>query len=294
MKTFIFWITLMLIMPPFLRSQTNEWISDPEWGFEFQVPGNWIYEKDYTGVALANASIEGIILVIPSETATLNDIRDQMNEGLQEEGTLLTRTENLQNLNETRIAGFYSGYYNYQEVRGYIIGIYIPEGNGAYILALAPPHAFSNEIISASQTIASSMRITNTVDNTARSPVMQDISTGSTDLMNYFAGTYYSYSSAGFVTGGTERRLAICANAKFYYSSESGYSGDAGTGGAWGTASQSGNAGEWSINGTKETGVVELHYSNGKKEVLNYKVCGDGCIYFGQIKYAYEKAAVCD
>lgn len=284
----------MLCVPFVLRSQTNEWISDPEWGFEFQVPENWIYEKDYTGVALANAKIEGIILVIPSETTTISDIRDQMNEGLQEEGTLLTRTENLQNLSENRIAGFYSGYYNYQEVRAYIIGKHFPERNGVYILALAPPHDFSNTLISVSQAIASGMRITNAVDKTARSSGMHDISVGSIALMNYFAGTYYSYSSAGFATGGTERRLAICANGKFFYSSESGYSGDAGTAGAWGTANQSGNAGEWSINGTKESGVVELHYSNGEKEILNYRICGDGCIYFGQIKYAFEKAAVCD
>ncbi|MFU8843906.1 MAG: hypothetical protein ACNA7V_08890 [Bacteroidales bacterium] len=81
----------------------------------------------------------------------MNDIRNQMNEGIQEEDTMLTRIEDLQNLSETKIAGFYSGYYNYQEVRAYIIGTHFPLGSGAYILALAPPHIFSNLLKTAAQ-----------------------------------------------------------------------------------------------------------------------------------------------
>lgn len=112
------------------------------------------------------------------------------------------------------------------------------------------------------------------------------------DLMQHFAGSYYSFSAVGGgQTGGTERKLSLCADGKFSSSFESGYSG--GTTGSWGTASQGGGLGSWRITGNKTSGTIVTVDRSGKSTTYNYKTCGNGCIYLGNIKYAYAGSPVC-
>ena len=109
------------------------------------------------------------------------------------------------------------------------------------------------------------------------------------DLMKYFAGAYYSFSAVGGgQTGGTERKISLCPDGKYYSSSESGYSGS-----GWGTASQGGGGGTWRITGTKTSGTIVTTNSNGQPTTYKYEVCGDGCIYFGNSKFAYAGAPEC-
>jgi hypothetical protein len=109
--------------------------------------------------------------------------------------------------------------------------------------------------------------------------------------MKYFAGSYYSFSAVGGgQTGGTERKISLCPDGKYFSSSESGYSGGSG---AWGTASQGGGSGTWSITGTKTSGTIVTRSRNGQPTTYKYEVCGDGCIYFGNSKFAYAGAPEC-
>jgi hypothetical protein len=153
---------------------------------------------------------------------------------------------------------------------------------------------FSSELTKAAVSIAKGMKYYDKKESIAATDSQLKTQNGSTDLIRYFAGTYYSFTGGGVTSGSTERRFVLCANGQFYFSSESGYSGGAGTSGAWGVASQSGEAGTWSIKGSKTSGSIVLTYSNGNTNVVNFQVCGDGCVYFNNIKYAYEKAATCN
>lgn len=118
--------------------------------------------------------------------------------------------------------------------------------------------------------------------------------TNDPQLMQQFAGRYYSFSAVGGgQTGGTERRMVLCANGQFRQSSESGYSGNAGQSGAWGTAAQGGSSGTWSIQGTLQNGTLSTTDANGKTTNYNYRSCGDGCYMFGNTKFAYEGTAGC-
>ncbi len=110
-------------------------------------------------------------------------------------------------------------------------------------------------------------------------------------LMQYFAGSYYSFSAVGGgQTGGSERKMSLCPDGKFNSSFESGYSGGSGS---WGTAAQGGGAGTWRITGTKTSGTIVTIDRSGKPTTYNFKVCGDGCIYFGNTKFAYAGAPDC-
>jgi len=111
------------------------------------------------------------------------------------------------------------------------------------------------------------------------------------ELMKYFVGSYYSFSSVGGgQTGGTERKISLCPDGKYFSSSESGYSGGSG---AWGTASQGGGGGTWKITGNKTSGTIVTIDRTGKPTTYKYEVCGEGCIYFGNTKFAYAGAPQC-
>ena len=113
-------------------------------------------------------------------------------------------------------------------------------------------------------------------------------------LMDYFEGSYFSFSAVGGgQTGGTERKLSLCINGRYDLSTESGYSGGSGTSGAWGTAGQGGGTGSWKITGNKKTGTISFTNREGKTTTYKYEVCGDGCIYVGSVKYAYAGRANC-
>jgi hypothetical protein len=113
----------------------------------------------------------------------------------------------------------------------------------------------------------------------------------SPDLMKYFAGSYYSFSSVGGgQTGGSERKISLCPAGRYISSFESGYSGGAGT---WGTANQGGGGGTWRITGSKTSGTIVTTDGNGRSTTYKYEVCGDGCIYFGNSKFAYAGAPEC-
>ena len=114
------------------------------------------------------------------------------------------------------------------------------------------------------------------------------------ELMNYYVGSYYSFNAVGGgQTGGTERKISLCPGGKYYSTSESGYSGDAGTSGAWGTASQGGGGGTWKITGSKTSGTIAMTSASGKTTVYKYETCGNGCYYFGNVKYAYAGKPEC-
>lgn len=109
------------------------------------------------------------------------------------------------------------------------------------------------------------------------------------ELMRYFAGSYYSFSAVGGgQTGGTERTVSLCPDGKYFSNTESGYSGD-----GWGTASQGGASGTWRITGTKTSGTIVTTDRSGRSTTYRYEVCGDGCIYFGNNKFAYAGAPQC-
>jgi hypothetical protein len=109
-------------------------------------------------------------------------------------------------------------------------------------------------------------------------------------LKTWIAGEYYSY------IGSTERKLILCENGKFSYTSEASYSGNQNSDGTtdWGAASRSGKTGTWTIQGSKQEGTIKLSYSNGKNETIKYRPSGEtNVMFFSDIKFAFVKRAEC-
>jgi len=113
-------------------------------------------------------------------------------------------------------------------------------------------------------------------------------------LMQQFAGMYYSFSAVGGgQTGGTERKVSLCPDGTYREFSETGYSGDAGTANAWGSAGQGGTTGTWRIVGNINEGTITTVSASGKATEYPFSRCGNDCIYFGNAKFALAGPAQC-
>jgi len=123
----------------------------------------------------------------------------------------------------------FSGSYQRQQVKARGIGTFLPNGGGAYIVAMTVPNKFGFDLENAADSVAKSMEPVTAQESaraggTAGGAAPSD--SGTQSLMHQMAGVYYSFSSAGpSSSGGTERKVTLCPNGTYYSGSESGYSG---------------------------------------------------------------------
>ena len=104
-------------------------------------------------------------------------------------------------------------------------------------------------------------------------------------LMQAIAGRWFNFSGGGTVSGGTSRNLLLSPNGAYRWGTESGYSTDSGS-----VASQGGARGRWAVQGSRSQGTITLASSSGKTSRLNYRTCGNGCLYINGYKYGWAQA----
>lgn len=99
-------------------------------------------------------------------------------------------------------------------------------------------------------------------------------------LMQSMAGLYWGYE------GSTETKMALCENGAFQFLSESSYSGSSrdSLGNqtmAWGAAGQSGDRGNWRVEGNAQQGTITLQHANGKTSTAQFRKVDTNCWRFG-------------
>jgi hypothetical protein len=276
---------------------SKDMVSDPQWGFKFAPPKGWKVEKGPKGAILGHDTIAGLIWVFPHSASSIQEVQRQMQEGLVEDDVQLRLTGQLQSSGKNAVTGMYSGTFQRQPVKARGIGTFLPNGGGAYIVAMTVPNKFGSELEIAADAVAKSMQPLKAQDSAKPGGTGEaGTSSGSSNqqLMQQMAGSYYSFSSAGpYSSGGTERRVTLCPNGTYYSGSESGYSGGAGTGDAWGSASRQSGRGTWRVQGNVNQGILTTIDSSGKATEYRYQRCGGDCIYIGNTKFAVAGPANC-
>ena len=113
-----------------------------------------------------------------------------------------------------------------------------------------------------------------------------------TDLMRYFAGEWYFYSSGStiYAGAGTERRMTLCPNGLYRDSSEFSASG-----GGWGGASAQAGWGRWTIQGDKVQGVISVTSANGQSKRIPYRIVSkeEQTINFAGVVFVFAGEAKC-
>jgi len=127
------------------------------------------------------------------------------------------------------------------------------------------------------------------VDSIARSFKFPKVEAGS--LQQALVGQWWSYSggSTSLTSGGTERQLALCADGRYFSSSESSYSGSfdsSGTytgtpglitdEGGWGSAGRTSTTARWSARGNATSGVIIVGHPDGSTTQIAYERQAEG------------------
>ncbi len=252
MKNIAAMTLLTLIVLP-LAAQT---VSDPAWGFGFSVPAGWKVHQEAAGALLGHDTIAGLIMVLPHSAGSLVQMREQMLQGLVEQGVELTVVGQLDQVLKNALGGACEGSVDGQQAKGRVLGIVSPSGGGAYVIAVSTPEAYRKELALAADQIVKGMQFPK-VD--------------ASDLVRALAGTWAT------MTTNTETRVTLAANGQFSLYSESSYGGsfsDSGGGnaGGWGTAGNREFRGRWTIRGTRQKGIITLAYESGERADVQYGV----------------------
>jgi hypothetical protein len=115
---------------------------------------------------------------------------------------------------------------------------------------------------------------------------------GDGELLRYFAGEYYAYTSGSTLSGGsgTERTVTLCPDGRYRDSSESSVSGS-----GWGAATQRRGGGRWRMEGNRERGVLVITAGDGQVSRVPYQVVdrGEQTVRFGGRLFAFAGDARC-
>jgi len=227
-------------------------VGDPNWGFKFRAPAGWKFQKDQSTAILGHDTVPGMIIVMPHMGKSLDEVRNLMTEGLQEEGVQLNLAGALRSSGNNVLAGEYEGVYQGEQVKARGIGTASPYGGGAFIIALTTPSKFGGELAGAAEAIAGGM---------------QYFRMEASDLMRQLSGIWVN------MTKNTETRVGLSPSGQYFSNYESSYSGSFGSEqGNWGTAGQSREDGRWTIRGNREQGTIIITMLNGNLMNIQYRV----------------------
>ncbi len=241
--------------------------ADPAWSFSFTPPPGWKMQKNADGAILGHDKIAGLIMVFPHSAGSLADLRDQMLQGLNEEGIQLGIVGAPKALGKNSLWADCQGYANGQEVKGRTIGALSPYGGGAIVIAITTPQAYSKELAAAADKIVQGMQFPKT-DTAA--------------VARALAGSWSSVSanSQSQFTLGTDGRFSEYSESTYSGSSSDQYGNDTG---GWGAGGSQQAAGTWSARGTKEKGSILFIYNDGKRSSYEYSVhVENGKVYWNE------------
>jgi len=177
----------------------------------------------------------------------------EMNEGIHEEGNNLNvKQGTLKSAGNQIISATYTGFMDGSRVKGISFGLLSPYGGGAYVLAIATPEVFGNELVKAAE---------QSVKNISFFKQKVDL-----ELLELFAGKWTT------MTKNTNTSFCLCKDGSFNENSETSYSGnDANNvGGVWQSANNSQSSGRWTLKGDKMEGQFIITFQNGKTAIYNY------------------------
>ncbi len=231
-------------------------VGDPSWGFKFVPPTGWVHQQSADGAVLGHNTVPGMILIMVHMAENMQQLQQEMQKGIQEEGSYLMLSGSLQSSSQNVLSGDYTGMMDGTQVKAKGMGILSPNGGGAYIIAVSTPEAFGSELISAAESIAKNM---------------QYFKVETSDLMNHFAGNWSNFTS------NTSNYIFFGPDGSYSDQYESSYSGDFTDGagnytGGWNAMGQDQSKGRWTVRGNKEAGTIIVKLNNGNEIYYEYKV----------------------
>ncbi len=246
-------------------------INDPSMGVRFSAPAGWKYEKRQAVYVMGHMTIPGMILVMPHESNTIQELQSAASEPLYQadDGQLLV-TGSPVSLASNMIAADYGGQLQGKQAQGRIVGVVSPHGGGFLVMAGADAAGYGPQHAQLAESVARSMSFSKPQAPPEAAMWKQKLAGmrvkyfkhgGSSD-----AGGAYSWSD--------ERDIDLCSDGAFQ--SSGGFQGSLGTANASAIMNPGSRttAGQWSIVGQAGQPALQLRHSTGSVET--YVLSADG------------------
>lgn len=259
------------------------------------LPDGWrAVSEDYGLIILGHNSIAGAIIIAEHGYASESEVRQNLAEGLQEEGVMLAPEKETRKLSNGTYATTYAGYAEGQMVKAPVrLGLSKKwQTGGVMVLALVRQDLYNESYDRLLEQIMGSISY-RAFASTAKSTEWKEYLNGSKlqsrSSYNTTTSGLDSYAGAGY---SSSTSIHFCSNGQFLTQfSNSSYYGGTGVDGDV-SSSNSDNKGLWSVFTVREQVVVRLLYENG--EIEYYPVVYDnGYIISNDSKFTKDVSDVC-
>lgn len=225
-----------------------KYVSDPLWEFKIDIPNNWKYQKQGTGLLLGSNTIPGLIIIMPNNL-NKNQLRLEMQKGINQNSFYLQLKGNLKNIKDG-FYGKYTGTYNGGIIKGIAFGK-SKNSSGVVILAISTPDKFGKKLINSINYLGKHVKFISQNNKNSM-------------ISSHFVGVWKH------LTKNTETTVVLNANGRYTYNYSSSYSGA-----GWGTTNGSDDSGSWKIKGNRKKGVLILTDKNGGVSYYKYVMNGN-------------------
>jgi hypothetical protein len=280
---------------PSQPSRGGNVVTVPEMGVSFAIPAGWNGQKQGNAIHLTSTSSKGFILIQRHAYTSVQQMANEASQGIVDESsnTRLMPVSEFQPFAKNGMVAEFSGVVQGQKARTFAIGLISPQGGGVTIMAAVETASYNSDYSDLVLGIAGSLSFSpGGASGGPQTPGPQAAGPSDMDLMAYFAGEWYAYSSGSTISGGagTERTMTLCPDGLYRDSSEFSASG-----GDWGGATAQSGGGRWSIKGDRTQGVIVVTYPNGRSKRFSYRVVSkeEQTINFDGIVYAFAGKPKC-
>lgn len=274
MRTFFFLLALVF-MATSSNAQSGP-VGDANLGYQFTPPDGWIAQQGDGGFLLGSHTKRGFILVLPHAYTTLDQIRAEAQQGLNEGGgTALQLSSPIENFGDNGVAAQFSGTVEWQPAKAYAISLLSPHGNGGLtILAAVEANSYTDAYQHDAEALARSATFAE-----PKAPVASGESSGGAwhqklaGARLQYLYSYFSGGSGGAYVGASEKTIIdLCEPGYFNFYSNRSLAADGGGSANYNVSGysdgRSQGQGRWEITQRGQQSVLQLRYHNG--EVSEY------------------------
>lgn len=292
MKTYFSTLLIALFIFSSSHAQKTGRVDYKFLGLSFTIPEGWVGQEGDGAIILGSYTVPGMIVVSTHEATTMDQLKMEARQPIQDQnGTNIMINGQLDQLGNDAIGGELSGTMQYQNIKGYAIGVLNPHGAGVIIMCAALPAQYSEDLKKAA------LQIKNSLDfrKPETGPIVQQWKAQVGGRRLTYMDSYYSPSyTDGGVSGGYSKKtiIELCNSGEFYHSDSFNVSSSGAGVSALGYSNGQGQ-GKWEITVNASGGpVLKLNFYNG--EVNTYDLTfKDKFLHMNGYKYFRTKLEYC-
>lgn len=245
-------------------------VRDPSFGFQFIAPDGWLTRRGPEGYLLGHNAIPGMILLLPHDMSTMEQVRAQMRQGLVEESAQLLPADPIRALGPNRAGVALKGTIQGQPARAYAVGVLSERGGGVFILSGTSADAYGDQYQRFAEQMAASMSFF-APERTPEADMWDKRLRG---MLLVYMKSGSSGGASGLSTWSDRREIALCSDGSF--GSKGSFQGAFDAPGGFGHIRDAPGAagGTWSIGSGGGQSVLELKRQDGS--VQRYTLTANG------------------